>query len=81
MSSVVTTTQARAKLYSLINEVSVSHSPVVITGKHHNAVLVSEEDWASIQEMLHLAATPGMHESIKKGLETPIDQCDKQLDW
>jgi prevent-host-death family protein len=35
-------TEARSKLYSLIDEVTDTHQPVVITGKRGNAVLVSE---------------------------------------
>jgi len=40
--------EARSNLYRLIDETAMSHQPVVITGKRHNAVLVSEEDWESI---------------------------------
>ena len=50
-------------------------------GKRHNAVLLSEEDWAAIQETLYLLSIPGMRESIKKGLATPIEECEKDLDW
>ena len=31
-------TEARAKLYNLIDEVAESHQPIVITGKRNNAV-------------------------------------------
>jgi antitoxin YefM len=48
----------------------------LITGKKHNAVLVSEEDWSAIQETLHLVSIPGMAESIKRDLETPIEECE-----
>ena len=74
-------TEARAKLYSLIDEASNTHQPIVITGKRGNAVLVSEEDWNSIAETLHLLSVPGMRESIKEGMETPITECAKELDW
>jgi PHD/YefM family antitoxin component YafN of YafNO toxin-antitoxin module len=59
----------------------MSHQPVLITGKRHNAVLVSAEDWESIQETMHLVSIPGMRESIRDGLATPVDQCEKELDW
>ena len=52
-----------------------------ITGKRHNAVLLSEEDWESVQETLYLISIPGMSESIKTGLETPVEKCDEALDW
>ena len=44
-------------------------------------MLVSEEDWSGIQETLYLLSIPGMGESIKKGMATPLDECSKELDW
>jgi len=74
-------TEARAKLYNLIDEAAESHQPIVITGKRNNAVLISEDDWNAINETLHLVSIPGMRESIREGLETDISECDKVLDW
>jgi prevent-host-death family protein len=74
-------TKARAKLYSLIDETASSHQPIQITGKRSNAVLVSQEDWAAIQETLYLLSIPGMRESIKQGLATSIDDCSTTLKW
>ena len=74
-------TDARATLYRLIDEVAESHEPVVITGKRSNAVLVSEDDWRSIQETLHLLSVPGMRESIQEGLKTPADGCSEDPGW
>ena len=79
--SAVTASEARSNLYRLIDEVAASHDPLLITGKRGNAVLVAEDDWNAIQETLHLLSIPGMRESIREGVETPIDQCDKELDW
>ena len=73
--------EARKQLYNLVDEVKVTHQPVQIIGKRNSAVLVSEEDWRAIEETLYLTAIPGMRESIKKGLKTPIDKCDKELKW
>jgi len=73
--------EARSSLYRLIDETAVSHQPVVISGKRHSAVLVSTEDWESIQETIYLLSIPGMRESIREGLSTPADKCDKALDW
>jgi len=77
----ISASDARANLYRLIDEATMSHQPIRITGKRNNAVLISEEDWSAIQETLYLLSVPGMRESIKKGLETPVDKCDKELDW
>jgi prevent-host-death family protein len=77
----VTASKARSKLYRLIDETAASHEPVLITGKRANAVLVSEEDWRAMQETVYLLSVPGMRESIKEGLNTPIDECAGDLDW
>ena len=45
--------KVRANLYRLIDQTAKSHQPLIITGKRNNAVLISAEDWSSIQEMLH----------------------------
>lgn len=74
-------TAARSQLYRLIDEVAKSHKPLLITGKRANAVLISEEDWSAIQETLHLSSIPGMAESIKEGMKTPLKDCKKELDW
>jgi len=76
-----TASEARANLYRLIDEAASSHEPILITGKRHNAVLVSEEDWAAIQETLHLLSIPGMRDSIREGLLTPVEECAKDAGW
>ena len=43
-------TEARANLYKLIDYTTISHEPVVITGKRGNAVLLAEDDWNAINE-------------------------------
>jgi len=74
-------TEARKRLYRLIDELAESHEPVHITGKRASAVLLSEEDWRSVQETLHLLSVPGMRESIRKGLQTPIEKCSEEPGW
>ena len=77
----ITVTQARSNLYKLLDSVQDSHEPIQITGKRGSAVLVSKEDWKSIEETLFLTSIPGMRESIKEGISTPIEQCDEELNW
>ncbi|MFI4940269.1 MAG: type II toxin-antitoxin system Phd/YefM family antitoxin [Burkholderiales bacterium] len=77
----LTASEARARLYRLMDQAAESHQPITIFGKRNNAVLVSAEDWQAIQETLHLLSVPGMHASIKEGMEEPADSCAKELDW
>ncbi|MES9854200.1 MAG: type II toxin-antitoxin system Phd/YefM family antitoxin [Candidatus Thiodiazotropha sp. L084R] len=79
--TILNATEARSKLYTLIDETTETHHPIVITGKRGNAVLVSEEDWNSIAETLNLLSVPGMRESIKEGMNEDLSECSKELDW
>ena len=79
--TILNATEARAKLYSLIDKTTETHQPIVITGKRGNAVLVSEDDWNSIAETLHLLSVPGMRESIKEGMKEGLSESSKELDW
>jgi len=77
----LTATEARKRLYSLVDEVKESHEPIQIVGKRSSAFLISEEDWRAIQETLFLTSIPGMRESIQEGLGTPVEACDEDIDW
>jgi antitoxin YefM len=77
----LTTSQARSNLYNLVNKIVAHHEPIQITGKRHNAVLISEEDWKAMNETLYLVSIPGMRKSIAKGLKTPIKKCSKKIIW
>lgn len=79
----VSTSEARANLFSLVDQVADTHKPILITGKRNNAVLVSQEDWNSIQETLYLMSILGMKESILEGGKEPIEECLplEKLEW
>ena len=77
----LTASKARATLYRLLDLTVSSHEPVQITGKRSSAILIGEEDWRAIQETLYLLSIPGMRNSIRKGMATPVSQCSKKLKW
>ena len=77
----ITATKARESLYALINEVRESHEPVQITGKHGNAVLISEEDWRSIRETLFLHSIPGMVDSIQQARAEGLAKAKGSPGW
>ena len=79
--TVLSASTARERLYRLIDEVTQSHEPVHIAGKRSGAVLLSEEDWRSIQETLYLVSVPGMRKSIRAGLRVPLGKCSKEPGW
>ncbi len=77
----LTASKARTNLYRLIDDASSTHEAILITGKRANAVLVSEDDWKAIQETIYLLSVPGMRESIRQGLKTPVKECVKEPGW
>jgi len=77
----MTAGKARASLHQLLREMAASHEPIHITGKNANAVLIAEEDWRAIQETLYLLAVPGMRDSIREGLNTPVAECAAEIEW
>lgn len=81
--STINITNARKDLYRLIENVNCYNEPTLIVGKKGNAVLLSEEDWNAIQETLFLDSISGMAESVRKGLETPVEDCipEDMAEW
>jgi prevent-host-death family protein len=63
---ILNASQARANLFKLLQEVNQDHHPRVITSKKGDAVLISKEDWESLQETIYLQSIPNLVESIKK---------------
>jgi prevent-host-death family protein len=77
----VSVTQARSKLGQLLDEAEDTHEPIQITGKRSNAILVSEDDWRSMQESLYLVSIPGMRDSIRKGMAEPLNKSSANPGW
>ena len=71
-------TEAVSRLHNLIDEAAKTHRPIMITGKRTNAVLLAEEDWNAINETLYLVSIPGMRESIRAGMESSLEDCDRE---
>ncbi len=71
----VSITKARQNIYKLVEDAIASNEPLQITAKKGNVVLVSEEDWKSVQETLYLLSVPGMREALIEGVNTPADEC------
>ena len=77
----LTATEARKNIYSLVDEVNESYEAIQIQGKRGSAILISGDDWRSLQETLYLSSLPGMKKSILKGMKTPVRKCSKKLVW
>jgi antitoxin YefM len=75
--------QARANLFKLLEQVNQDSKPRIITSRRGDGVLISKDDWENIQETLYLQSIPGMRESIKEGMNTPLSECvsEEELEW
>jgi prevent-host-death family protein len=63
---IVSASEARANLFRLVEQVNKDHLPRIITSRKGDAVLLSKEDWESLQETIYLQSTPGLVESIRE---------------
>ena len=73
----VDASEAKADLCELIDQVSLSHESILITGRKSNAVLLAEDEWNAIKETLYLISIPGMRESILEGMQEGIDEASE----
>ena len=63
---IYTASHARANLFKLLEQVNRDSEPCIITSRKGDGVLISKEDWESIQETLYLESIPGYVKSIKQ---------------
>lgn len=68
-------TAFRNNLFDYVEKAVVYGDVVNVSTKHGNAVVISEDDYNSMVETLHLSSIPGMTESIKAAAEEPIEDC------
>lgn len=64
---IITISRARSNLFNIAQTAIETHEPVIMTGKHGNVVLLSEEDFKAIQETLYLQSIPGLTEDVREG--------------
>ena len=64
----ITASEARARLFPLIEEVNANEKPVTITSKGGNAVLISESEYESILETAYLLSSPANREHLHKSM-------------
>ena len=73
-------TNARAELYKLVNSCIKYDTVININTKEGNVIMMSEAYYDSLMEALYLAGIPGMYESIIRGSNAKIEDCEK-IEW
>lgn len=80
----ITIKEKNLVLSSLVNQVNQSNQATIITLENEQkAVLLSLEEWESIQETLYLVSIPGVKEDLIKGKNTDWEDCVPldELEW
>lgn len=74
-------TKARKDIFRLVEQVSQSHEPIKIVGKHNSVVMISEDDWKAIEETNYLNSIPHIAKTIKESMDDGIENAVKSIDW
>jgi antitoxin YefM len=69
----ITASEARKSLFPLIRKVNEDHDAIEIVSKHGNAVLVSAEDFAALQEGAYLLRSPANARRLLKAYENALN--------
>ena len=68
----VSTAKQAFNLDTLVGKVTRTRKPVKIRTAEGIGVLISDEEWRSIQETLYLKSIPGVWESITERMKAPL---------
>lgn len=77
----ITADEARDNLGELLEQTAASHEPFLIQGKGMGGALLSEDDWRAIEETIYLLSVPGMRDSMRTGMQVPLEECSSELEW
>jgi len=65
----VNATEARKAFFDLLKQANQQHEVIRVQHKSGNSVLLSEDDYESMQETLHLLTQPGFFEAFNKSVQ------------
>lgn len=65
-----TVKKIKKDISSFIEQLNENHDPIIILGKNNNAVMLSEDDWSSLQETLYLLSNPNNSKKIIESINS-----------
>ncbi|MFU8789446.1 MAG: type II toxin-antitoxin system Phd/YefM family antitoxin [Methylobacter sp.] len=65
----ITATEARKTFFELIKQTSQRHEIIEIQHKSGNAVIMSADDYESLQETLHLLSQPDFKQKFNESIQ------------
>lgn len=76
----INATNLRKNLFEYLNSAVEYNDVINVNTKKGNAVIMSEEDYNSMQETLYLLSIPGMKEVLDEGVKLTVDDCE-DFEW
>ena len=67
--SAITATEARKRLFGLIQQVNDDHNAVEVVSRHGNAVILSKDDYDAMTETAYLLRNPANAERLLRAIE------------
>ena len=76
-------TNFRKDIYELLDQTIKFNEPINISTKHGNAIVLSEEDYNNLMEILYISSIPKLKEDIVEGLKEPLENCisEDEVEW
>ena len=68
-------TAFRKNLFGFVDQAVTYGDVVNVSTRNGNAVLLSEADYNNLMETVYLSSIPGMADSIRAGMNEPLDKC------
>jgi antitoxin YefM len=68
----ITASEARKNLFPLIEKVNDDRTPIEITSRRGDAVLLSRADYEALQETAHLLRVPANAKRLVEGLQQAL---------
>ncbi len=76
----INATNLRKNLFDYLNSAVEYNDVITVNTKMGNAVILSEEDYNSMQETLYLLSIPGMKERLDEGVGVEVEDCE-DFEW
>ncbi|MBU4539914.1 MAG: type II toxin-antitoxin system Phd/YefM family antitoxin [Firmicutes bacterium] len=76
----INATNLRKSLFEYLNSAVEYNDVINVNTKKGNAVILSAEDYNSMQETLYLMGVAGMKERLDEGLTVKVEDCE-EFEW
>ena len=72
---IINITNFKKNFFEYLTQTIKYNEPLSISTKDGNAVLLNEDDYLSLLEILYVTSKPSMKERLLEGKNTPLSEC------